>query len=123
MSAASALGSCVYDEWLLDSGASAHPVSEETLQRVRVLSESPQVDGDCVTAAGAMVGVRRKVVILVDFELFRGKPVTVQLEALVAPVRFLLVRKGWSITFRPLRVSAKEFAFSVSWASNCAWLK
>ena len=129
MSAASALGSCAPDQWLLDSGGSAHLASEETLQRVRVLSESLQVDGDCVTATGAMVGVRRKVVILVDFELCRGKSVTVQLEALVAPVRFnllsvgLLVRKGWSITFRPLRVSAKEFAFSVSWASNCAWLK
>ena len=24
------------------------------------------------------------------------------------------------LLFRPLRVSAKEFAFSVSWASNCA---
>ena len=125
MSAASAIDSCAPDQWLLDSGASAHLVSEEPLQRVRVLSESPQVDGDCVTATGAMVGVRRKVVILVDFELFRGKPVTVQLEALVALVRFnllsvgLLVRKGWIITFRP----AKESAFSVSWASNCAWLK
>ena len=73
------------DWWLLDSGASTHLISEETLQHVQVLSLSEHVGRDCVTATGASIGVQKSAVVRVCFAVERSSPIVVEFEALVAP--------------------------------------
>ncbi|OLP85772.1 hypothetical protein AK812_SmicGene33198 [Symbiodinium microadriaticum] len=46
------------DWWLVDSGASAHIVNEETLQRLHVVSISDSAS-ECISATGDSIGVRR----------------------------------------------------------------
>ena len=50
--------------WLVDSGASTHLINEETLQGVRVVSQSEHAGVDCVTATGASVGIRKSARVL-----------------------------------------------------------
>ncbi|CAE7433195.1 emm6 [Symbiodinium sp. CCMP2592] len=46
------------DWWLVDSGASAHIINEDTLSRVHVVSHSESAS-ECVSATGDSIGVRR----------------------------------------------------------------
>ena len=50
--------------WLVDSGASTHLINEETLQGVRVVSQSEHAGVDCVTATGASVGILMNILIV-----------------------------------------------------------
>ena len=117
--------------WLVDSGASTHLINEETLQGVRVVSQSEHAGVDCVTATGASVGIRKSAVVQVEFRLGdpEGQTVLVELEVLVAPVRFNLLSLGrlldrsWDVQFVPdFRVRAAQFSFLTRWKQNCGWL-
>ena len=117
--------------WLVDSGASTHLINEETLQGVRVVSQSEHAGVDCVTATGASVGIRKSAVVQVEFRLGdpEGQTVLVELEVLVAPVRFNLLSLGrlldrsWDVQFVPeFRVQAAKFSFLTRWKQNCGWL-
>ena len=117
--------------WLVDSGASTHLINEETLQGVRVVSQSEHAGVDCVTATGASVGIRKSAVVQVEFRLGdpEGQTVLVELEVLVAPVRFNLLSLGrlldrsWDVQFVPeFRVKAAKFSFLARWKQNCGWL-
>ena len=66
--------------WLLDSGASTHLISEETLQHVQVLSLSEHVGRDCVTATGASIGVQKSAVVRVCFAVERSSPSSLSLK-------------------------------------------
>ena len=118
------------DWWLLDSGASTHLISEETLQHVQVLSLSEHVGRDCVTATGASIGVQKSAVVRVCFAVERSSPIVVEFEALVAPVRFNLLSLGrllnrnWTVSFAPhLHVQAGGFKLKAVWSNNCCWLQ
>ncbi|CAE7790260.1 unnamed protein product [Symbiodinium sp. CCMP2592] len=50
------------DWWLVDSGASAHIINEDTLSRVHVVSHSESAS-ECVSATGDSIGVRRSAVV------------------------------------------------------------
>ena len=117
--------------WLVDSGASTHLINEETLQGVRVVSQTERAGVDCVTATGASVGIRKSAVVQVEFRLGdpEGQTVLVELEVLVAPVRFNLLSLGrlsdrsWDVQFVPeFRVKAAKFSFLTRWKQNCGWL-
>ena len=117
--------------WLVDSGASTHLINEETLQGVRVVSQTEHAGVDCVTATGASVGIRKSAVVQVEFRLGdpEGQTVLVELEVLVAPVRFNLLSLGrlldrsWDVQFVPeFRVKAAKFSFLTRWKQNCGWL-
>ena len=117
--------------WLVDSGASTHLINEETLQGVRVVSQSEHAGVDCVTATGASVGIRKSAIVQVEFRLGdpEGQTVLVELEVLVAPVRFNLLSLGrlldrsWDVQFVPeFRVQAAKFSFLTRWKQNCGWL-
>ena len=104
--------------WLVDSGASTHLTNEETLQGVRVVSQSEHAGVDCVTATGASVGVRKSAVVQHEFRLGdpEGQTVLVELEVLVAPVRFNLLSLGrllerrWDVQFVPAKASSSLFS-------------
>ena len=117
--------------WLVDSGASTHLINEETLQGVRVVSQTEHAGVDCVTATGASVGIRKSAVVQVEFRLDdpEGQTVLVELEVLVAPVRFNLLSLGrlldrsWDVQFVPeFCVRAAKFSFLTRWKQNCGWL-
>ena len=117
--------------WLVDSGASTHLINEETLQGVRVVSQTEHAGVDCVTATGASVGIRKSAVVQVEFRLGdpEGQTVLVELDVLVAPVRFNLLSLGrlldriWDVQFVPeFRVKAAKFSFLTRWKQNCGWL-
>ena len=117
--------------WLVDSGASTHLINEETLQGVRVVSQSEHAGVDCVTATGASVGIRKSAVVQVEFRLGdpEGQTVLAELEVLVAPVRFNLLSLGrllerrWDVQFVPdFCVRAAKFSFLTRWKQNCGWL-
>ena len=94
------------DWWLVDSGASAHIISEETLQRLQVVSAS-EASSECVSATGDSIGVRRSAVVRVPFVLVSGETVLTELQVLVAPVKFNLLSlgrllgKSWEVEFSP----------------------
>ena len=113
--------------WLVDSGASTHLINEETLQGVRVVSQTEHAGVDCVTATGASVGIRKSAVVQVEFRLGdpEGQTVLVELEV----VRFNLLSLGrlldrsWDVQFVPeFRVKAAKFSFLTRWKQNCGWL-
>ena len=117
--------------WLVDSGASTHLINEETLQGVRVVSQTEHAGVDCVTATRASVGIRKSAVVQVEFRLGdpEGQTVLVELEVLAAPVRFNLLSLGslldrsWDVQFVPeFRVKAAKFSFLTRWKQNCGWL-
>ena len=117
--------------WLVDSGASTHLINEETLQGVRVVSQTEHAGVDCVTATGASVGIRKSAVVQVEFRLDdpEGQTVLVELEVLVAPVRFNLLSLGrlldrsWDVQFVPeFCVKAAKFSFLTRRKQNCGWL-
>ena len=117
--------------WLVDSGASTHLINEETLQGVRVVSQTEHAGVDCVTATGASVGIRKSAVVQVEFRLDdpEGQTVLVELEVLVAPVRFNLLSLGrlldrsWDVQFVPeFCVKAAKFSFLTRWKQNCGGL-
>ena len=117
--------------WLVDSGASTHLINEETLQGVRVVSQTEHAGVDCVTATGASVGIRKSAVVQVEFRLDdpEGQTVLVELEVLVAPVRLNLLSLGrlldrsWDVQFVPeFCVKAAKFSFLTRWKQNCGWL-
>ena len=119
--------------WLVDSGASIHLMNEETLRGVRVVSQSDHAGSDCVTATGDSVGISKKAVVQVHFRLVSGETVLVELEVLVAPVKFNLLslqrilERGWPVSFQPqFEVSASSsgqvFQLIRKWQTNCGWV-
>ena len=60
------------------------------------MSQSEHAGVDCVAATGASVGIRKSAVVQVELRLGdpEGQTVLVELEVLVAPVRFSLLSLG-----------------------------
>ncbi|CAE7591036.1 unnamed protein product [Symbiodinium sp. CCMP2592] len=117
------------DWWLVDSGASAHIINEDTLSRVHVVSHSESAS-ECVSAtAGDSIGVRRSAVVRVPFVLVSGETVVTELQVLVAPVKFNLLSlgrllgKSWVVDFLPsFKVEAAGYVLRTRWVSNCGWV-
>ena len=116
------------DWWLVDSGASAHIVNEETLQRLHVVSISDSAS-ECISATGDSIGVRRSAVVRVPFVLVSGETVVTELQVLIAPVKFNLLSlgrllgKSWSVEFSPsFRVQAGSYFLRSRWVTNCGWV-
>ncbi|CAE7794846.1 unnamed protein product [Symbiodinium sp. CCMP2592] len=116
------------DWWLVDSGASAHIINEDTLSRVHVVSHSESAS-ECVSATGDSIGVRRSAVVRVPFVLVSGETVVTELQVLVAPVKFNLLSlgrllgKSWVVDFLPsFKVEAAGYVLRTRWVSNCGWV-
>ena len=116
------------DWWLVDSGASAHIVNEETLQRLHVVSTSESAS-ECISATGDSIGVRRSAVVRVPFVLVSGETVVTELQVLIAPVKFNLLSlgrllgKSWSVEFLPrFKVQAGSYLLRSRWVTNCGWV-
>ena len=54
------------DWWLVESGASAHIINQDTLSRVHVVSDR-EAASECISATGDSIGVRRSAVVRVPF--------------------------------------------------------
>ena len=116
------------DWWLVDSGASAHIVNEETLQRLHVVSISDSAS-ECISATGDSIGVRRSAMVRVPFVLVSGETVVTELQVLIAPVKFNLLSlgrllgKSWLVEFLPkFRVQAGSYLLRSRWVTNCGWV-
>ena len=116
------------DWWLVDSGASAHIINQDTLSRVHVVSDR-EAASECISATGDGIGVRRSAVVRVPFVLVSGETVTTELQVLVAPVKFNLLSLGrllgrsWTVDFLPnFKVEAAGYSLRTRWCSNCGWI-
>ena len=76
------------DWWLVDSSASAHIISKETLQRLQIVSAS-EAASKCVSAMGNSIGVRRSAVVRVPFVLVSEDMVLIELQVQVASVKLI----------------------------------
>ena len=116
------------DWWLVDSGASAHIINQDTLSRVHVVSDR-EAASECISATGDSIGVRRSAVVRVPFVLVSGETVITELQVLVAPVKFNLLSLGrllgrsWAVDFMPnFKVEAAGYSLRTRWCSNCGWI-
>ena len=116
------------DWWLVDSGASAHIINQDTLSRVHVVSNR-EAASECISATGDSIGVRRSAVVRVPFVLVSGETVITELQVLVAPVKFNLLSLGrllgrsWTVDFMPnFKVEAAGYSLRTRWCSNCGWI-
>ena len=116
------------DWWLVDSGASAHIINQDTLSRVHVVSNR-EAASECISATGDSIGVRRSAVVRVPFVLVSGETVITELQVLVAPVKFNLLSLGrllgrsWTVDFLPnFKVEAAGYSLRTRWCSNCGWI-
>ena len=116
------------DWWLVDSGASAHIINQDTLSRVHVVSDR-EAASECISATGDSIGVRRSAVVRVPFVLVSGETVITELQVLVAPVKFNLLSLGrllgrsWTVDFMPnFKVEAAGYSLRTRWCSNCGWI-
>ena len=116
------------DWWLVDSGASAHIINQDTLSRVHVVSDW-EAASECISATGDSIGVRRSAVVRVPFVLVSGEIVITELQVLVAPVKFNLLSLGrllgrsWTVDFLPnFKVEAAGYSLRTRWCSNCGWI-
>ena len=116
------------DWWLVDSGASAHIINQDTLSRVHVVRDR-EAASECISATGDSIGVRRSAVVRVPFVLVSGETVITELQVLVAPVKFNLLSLGrllgrsWTVDFMPnFKVEAAGYSLRTRWCSNCGWI-
>ena len=72
------------DWWLVDSGASAHIINQDTLSRVHVVSDW-EAASECISATGDSIGVRRSAVVRVPFVLVSGETVITELPSACCP--------------------------------------
>ena len=116
------------DWWLVDSGASAHIINQDTLSRAHVVSNR-EAASECISATGDSIGVRRSAVVRVPFVLVSGETVITELQVLVAPVKFNLLSlvrllgRSWTVDFMPnFKVEAAGYSLRTRWCSNCGWI-